>query len=140
MATTLGLKQMRIEPSGDVFYSRNGARRRARFVCLARRLFSWPVLVLLHSTPGVAPLHTHQPPSTLRLTRLHRGRVELCGPGVLPRKSYPHPCPPYPPRPTGFIEVACNFVGLESYPYGDIGCQLELGSWVHTMTRVNLTL
>jgi hypothetical protein len=25
--------------------------------------------------------------------------------------------------------VACNFKGLSAFPYGDISCDLELGSW-----------
>jgi len=29
----------------------------------------------------------------------------------------------------GVLEVSCNFLGLEAYPYGKIGCELELGEW-----------
>ncbi|GBF97408.1 hypothetical protein Rsub_09573 [Raphidocelis subcapitata] len=38
----------------------------------------------------------------------------------------------------GILEVACNFKGLEAYPFGRVSCELEVGSWAMAANKMDL--
>ena len=127
MPTALEPHAPGIYPNGDVYWSRNGiievrldsAVRLDRLCC--------PVYVSrCESVMTVQSMRTyiHGASGVRRLLRMQHGLF------VRVKQPSLWLCFSLPVR--GQQQVACNFKGLSAYPFGQITCELEFGSWSYS--------